>query len=283
MFKFRSPTTEAWSSSYSLVAVLCIVQVSAFVLQAVALEILRVPWVQQLGLLSWPALLKGYVWTLLTYSFFHAGLFHLLINLLGLYFIGKSLEEQIGKKRLLCLFFTGIAVGGVLWSGIHYGSLDVLQGASAGVFALLVYFACSYPDTRVTLLLFFVLPVTLKPRWVAWALLGVEAFNFVFVEVLGAGSSAASSAHLGGMLGGYLCYILWHKAAVSWSRFYPTSWQVKPLPQRWAHRFEVNLQQRDVLRAQVDLILDKINNEGFGALTSQEREVLDKARDILKP
>jgi hypothetical protein len=43
----------------------------------------------------------------------------------------------------------------------------------------------------------------------------------------------------------------------------------------------VNITNRDHLRAEVDRILDKINSEGFGALTEDEKRRLDEARDLL--
>jgi hypothetical protein len=46
-------------------------------------------------------------------------------------------------------------------------------------------------------------------------------------------------------------------------------------------RFQVNLTSHDDLRAEVDRILDKINSQGFGALTNEEKRLLDEARDLL--
>jgi hypothetical protein len=48
-----------------------------------------------------------------------------------------------------------------------------------------------------------------------------------------------------------------------------------------APRFQVNLTNRNDLRVEVDRILDKINSEGFGALTQEEKRLLDEARDLL--
>jgi hypothetical protein len=45
--------------------------------------------------------------------------------------------------------------------------------------------------------------------------------------------------------------------------------------------YQVNLGSREDLRAEVDRILDKINSQGFGALTADEKRLLDEAKDLL--
>jgi hypothetical protein len=103
-----------------------------------------------------------------------------------------------------------------------------------------------------------------------------------------AGYNVPHSAHLGAMLVGWLYYRYFH--APSWP-LAPARSEIEP--PRWAKRsaraadapaYPVNVgatSSRGDLRAEVDRILDKINSHGFGALTAQEKRVLDEAKDSI--
>jgi membrane associated rhomboid family serine protease len=235
---------------------------------------------------------SGKVWTALTYGFLHStnNLLHIVGNLLGLYFLGKVLEPMLGSRRFLWLFAATLAMGAALWLATHWQlGGDMAIGASAGVLGLFVVFACFYPNQPITFLLFFVLPVTIKPKFAAIGLLVVELLGFVFYEVMQAaspfGSGVAYSAHLGGMLTGWIYFRYIHEA--SWRL--PRSRASIELP-RWLRKrtkavlpppVQIDLTRREDLRAEVDRILDKINSDGFGALTADEKRLLDDARDLL--
>jgi membrane associated rhomboid family serine protease len=235
---------------------------------------------------------SGKVWTVLTYGFLHSttNLLHIVANLLGLYFLGRVLEPILGSRRFLWLFASAMASGAALWLATHW-QMDgsIAMGASAGVIGLFVVFAAFFPNRPITFLLFFILPVTIKPKFAAMALLAVELVGFVFYEVMRAaspfGSGVAYSAHLGGMLAGWVYFRYIHEAnwplrksgvdieLPRWLRKRPTA----PLPPP----VQIDLTRREDLRAEVDRILDKINSDGFGALTSDEKRLLDDARDLL--
>ena len=245
---------------------------------------------QNLFALSISGLKTGKVWTLVTYSFLHspANLLHIVGNLLGLYFLGRELLPVMGDRRFLGFYFAAVAAGGLFWAGANWTTGGSVIGASAAVMGLLVIFACFYPNRPVTFLLFFIIPVTLKPKYVAFAALGLELCGFLFYEVMGAVSpfGFAHSAHLGGMMAGWIYFRYVHEGKWPFSRR-SASFE---LP-RWARRearaarpaphYEVNLSSRNDLKAEVDRILDKINSQGFGALTAEEKRVLDSARDLL--
>jgi membrane associated rhomboid family serine protease len=232
----------------------------------------------------------GKVWTLLTYSLLHStsNLLHIIGNLLAIYFLGRELIGLLGERRFLGFCLTAVAVGGLAWTAVHWKGGGILLGASAATCGLLAVFACFFPNRQITFLLFFILPVTVKPKYLAWAVLGLDACGFVFYEIMGAVSpfGIAHSAHLGGMLTGWIYHRYVHDShwSLPWQRTEMT------LP-RWARkakvstnpapRYTVNLENAADLRAEVDRILDKINSEGFGALTAEEKRVLDGARDQL--
>jgi membrane associated rhomboid family serine protease len=252
-------------------------------------------WLQLGGSLEWmfglsPASLRaGHVWTLATYSFLHSpdNLLHIGCNLLALYFIGRELLPLLGSRRFLLLYAAAVVMGGAVWSGVHWHTNDTLIGASAGVMGLLVVFACFYPNQQMTFLLFFVVPVTLKPKYLAIGMVVLDLFGFIFYEIMGKASpiDMAPSAHLGGMAAGWLYFRFVHDADWQFHRERVSvelpRWMTRrqraasaPLPQ-------VHPGNRGEFRAEVDRILDKINSQGFGALTAEEKRVLDEARDLL--
>lgn len=253
--------------------------------------------------------LSGRVWTLFTYALGHNGPMHLLVNGLLIYFIGRALEPLVGQKNVLRCFLLSVLAGGLLWFFVHLATgQSVLLGASAGALGLLFLFCSLRPNQPMTLLLFFILPVTLKPKWIAFGLLAFDAFGLLFGELprgLGVsegimGGATAFSAHLGGMLVGFL-YARHLQKPVKFKRgggggvkIEAPEWMRRKRSVAAGARYQVNVssanarrEQRDIAAAasgatppsaaQVDRILDKINQEGFGALTKEERQVLDRA------
>lgn len=276
----------------SVVTWLISATVAAFVLQFVFLRWFDSMALEQVLALTVAQAQAGKVWTLVTYSLLHStgNLLHIVANLLGLYFLGRVLEPMLGSRRFAWFYAGAVVTGAVLWLATHWSDgLGSAIGASAGVAGLFVVFACFYPNQPMTFLLFFVLPVTLKPKYVAAALLVIELLGFFFYEIMGAvspfGSAIAHSAHLGGMLAGWIYYRYVHQS--SWQL--PAARSDIELP-RW---FRKNAKtavvtatppeapRREDLRAEVDRILDKINSHGFGSLTPDEKRLLDEARDLL--
>jgi membrane associated rhomboid family serine protease len=239
--------------------------------------------------LSAPALRSGFVWTLVTYGFLHATGIQVLVYLLAIYFIGREVLPILGARRFLAFYASSLALGGLAWAAVHWRHPEVLLGASSAVWALGILFACFYPNREVSVLLFFILPATFKPKYIAYVMIGVDLFGFIFYEIMGAASplaAAAYSAHLAG-------------AAVAWVYFrylHDTDWgfararaeielprwvkqrTAKPAP---SQSYSVNVGGRGHLRAEVDRILDKINSDGFGSLSAEEKKLLDEARDLI--
>lgn len=278
----------------SVVTWLISATVAAFVLQFVFWR-----WLGEQGVmehlfgLSVGAVKTGKVWTLLTYGFLHStnNLLGAIFSLLSLYFLGRTLEPMLGAKRFLGVYAGALFLGGLLWLAAHWhvglmGS-ELLIGATAGIAGLFVVYACFHPNQPITFLLFFVLPVTVVPRIAALCWLAFNLIGFAFYEVLGAASpfSIAFSAQLGGMAAGWIYYRYVHNAQWRFRTAKPAvqmpAWVNKksaatPLPSK------VNVPAtRADLRAEVDRILDKINSQGFAALSAEEKRMLDEARDLL--
>jgi membrane associated rhomboid family serine protease len=271
--------------------------IAGFILQLLVLS----PWVRDgseviRGLaLTIPGVRAGWIWTLLTYSFLHNPhfIFHIVGNVFLLFLLGRELLPMLGSKRFLGLYAAATIVGGLAWTAVHWrygGAGQMHMGATAAIDALFVVFACFFPNQELNFLLLFLFPVTVKPKYVAAALVAFDLFSLVFWELpntaLPYDAVIASSAHLGGMLTGFVYY-----------RFmYDSNWFGRgehdevELP-RWLKRakkapaapaeFRLNVATPEEIRAQVDRILDKINSQGFAALTPEEKRLLDEARAAL--
>lgn len=233
----------------------------------------------------------GHAWTVLTYGLMHDGLFHLLVNCLMLFFLGRFLETEIGGKRLLQLSLWGAIGGAAGWTAVNFSRDTTLIGASAVGMAFMTVFTCRQPRRPITLLLFFVLPITILPIWLLAILGGLDLFGLIFQELPGGPSSSVSiahSAHLGGIAGGWLYHMLVLRRAGGGTAWASSTEIEKP---RWFRKaqdtglskasYKVEIRSADELRAEVDRILDKINSDGFGSLTAEEKARLDEARDLL--
>lgn len=239
--------------------------------------------------LTFEGVASGKVWTLLTYALVHSVdgfpyLLHVVGNLAGIYFLGRELIPVMGERKFTGLFVASVLGGGLLWLGTHWQTGGVALGATAGLCGLLVTYAGFFPQRQVTFLLLFIFPVTIKPKLLTLAVLGLELCGFFFYEIMGAASpfGISHSAHLGGMLVGWIYFRYgheaewqapWRKSASSTPAYAPPP--VEPQPALNATT------DRAVLRAEIDRILDKINSAGFGALTVEEKRALDQARDLL--
>lgn len=278
-----------------MVTTLIVITVAVFVMQ----QILNVFFPGAGGsenrfMANWFAL-SGYnfqelkVWTLLSYGFLHstAGFFHIFGNMLGLFFIGRIVEPLIGRERFLALYLAGTFIGGLVYLTLHFSGYGPVVGASAAVMAILTLFCLLYPERPITLLIFFIIPVTVKPKWVFWGSLVVSVGGILFYELPGH-SHVAHSAHLGGMFAGILYFRYVHNRSTHF--FSSTSTRPTIEQPAWFKRrkkteahisYKVNRSSRDELQKEVDRILDKINNSGFGSLSDGEKQTLDQAKDIL--
>jgi len=144
-------------------------------------------------------LLEGWIWTPLTYLFLHAGLWHLFMNMLQLFFFGPEVERVLGTRQFLRFyFFCGIV--GALVNLIPYaasGATIPIVGASGAVLGVLVAFAVIDPDRHLFLL---PLPFPITARALVLVLL---ALNIVPLLLASAGQVAVFT-HLGGMAAGFV-------------------------------------------------------------------------------
>jgi len=145
----------------------------------------------------------GYIWQLVTYSFLHASLGHLLVNMLTLWMFGSQEEQDWGSKRFLefylfCVVGAGlvtVAVGYTGWFGIRPEVPTV--GASGGIYGLLIAFGMLYGDREIFL---FPFPFMIKAKY----LVGIIIFVVIVTTFQPSQGGVANFAHLGGLLFGFL-------------------------------------------------------------------------------
>lgn len=147
--------------------------------------------------LSGEGLMSGMVWQPLTYQFVHAGLFHLVVNMIGLWFAGNILERILGVRRFVQLFLVAGIAGGLLQ--MLYDSNTVLVGASGSVCGLIAAFSTLYPRMPITVLLFFVIPVRMQAMWLGISVVILSAL----LLISGLFGNIGNVAHIGGAVAGF--------------------------------------------------------------------------------
>jgi len=275
---------------------LVIANVVAFMAQSVLTRFF--PRIIQYSELSIPGLSNGYIWQLLTFQFMHGGILHLLLNCWAIYMFGREVESALGRKSFLLLYFSSGVIGGltqvafseVLSHLMHDANFRMMQvvGASAGAFGLIAAFAILYPERPLMMLLFFIIPVNMRAKF----LLLFEGIVALVGMALSArpseGTQIADAAHLGGMLTG----IFFVRYAVHWQ------WPQFPRPKRrplqrlikvpsqksalWGRTKNAGSEElppEEFLSQEVDPILDKISAHGIQSLTERERRILQAARE----
>ncbi|MFS8617576.1 MAG: rhomboid family intramembrane serine protease [Solitalea sp.] len=222
-------------------------------------------------------------WTILTYMFLHAGLWHILVNMLFLFWFGRLLEEYLGRKKVISLYFLGGIAGGLLYI-ISYNIFPYLQdqldyallvGASASVMAILVASATLLPDYTFFLLLLG--PVKLK--YIALVLVILD-----FLSIAGS-NPGGMIAHLGGALFGFL-FIRQLRKGNDFSKPFMkvvdglgSLFRRKPtLKVKYTNKSKAgNPAQPLSKQDEIDAILDKISKSGYESLSAEEKNKLFRA------
>ena len=232
-------------------------------------------------------------WQWVTHALLHDGFWHLLGNGLVLWWTGATVEQEHGPVTLLKVLIGGALIGALTWylSGLGGSQNGALVGISAGVYALMLVALLDKLDHQITLLLFFFLPVTLKVRWLLIVVSLFTVLGWVFSEFPGRHDwlgwkaawpdTIAHSAHLGGLLFGWLAWRYLHRT--NWA---PSYAQVQePMPTdapspAFETPTEENASSRPLTsaqaRAEMDRLLDKISAGGFGSLTVGEKRRLEE-------
>lgn len=237
-----------------------------------------------LGLPADPGILIKRPWTLITYMFTHYQFFHILFNMLWLFWFGRIFLEYLDQKKLLSVYLLGGISGGILYI-LFYNPFPVFEGqlpqsvaigASAAVLAVVVTIAVYSPDYKV--FLWFLGPVKIK--YIALVSIGIDILS---IESANAGGHIA---HIGGAIFGLIYGFQLKKGkdmAIGFNRIMDTffSW-FKPKPKLYVKYkkppkaetdFDYNKRKASEQK-EIDRILDKISKSGYSTLTKEEKELL---------
>ncbi len=213
---------------------------------------------------------NAFFWQIVTYMFLHAGIIHILFNMIILYFLGCEIERTLGSRNFLAIYFVSGILGGLGW--LMLTDAGICIGASGAVFGLLGAYVALFPHRYITVLLFFILPITLK-AWVLAALLAGIEFMLMTTH---ADDRIAHSAHLAGLLAGYVfAYVVFRKGG------FRKGFRIRIVRDRNPQGLKV-LRREDaasdaVSPEEIDRILDKIAHKGMSSLSNRERSMLEKA------
>ncbi len=229
----RFPTGLKW---------LLIVNISVFVLSYILRASRADLFLQNFALVPAQVMQTFAIWQLVTYMFLHAGIGHILWNMLGLWMFGVELERLWGTARFLRFYFIcGISAGlTVIIAAYLFGGINApTVGSSGAIYAILMAYALMFSDR--TILFGFLIPI--KAKYFVMIIGAIVFLQSYTATVGGQGGGIQVVAHLGGLIAGYL--MLRGKQLRSQIR-QPIVSSVKEWRMRRAKKkFEVYLRNRD--------------------------------------
>ena len=210
-------------------------------------------------------------WSLLTYFFLHIEVFHLVFNMMFLYWFGIIIQDFIGNKRLVQLFFYGGLAGAAAFiiamntvSFFIEKGPNFMNGASAGVFAVVVAAATIRPNYEVRLLLLGQVQIKyISAFYVIWS----------FIETTGS-NAGGNIAHLGGAILGFIFAKNFLAASRPQAIF---EIKIKEFAQVVNQKIQPRKEPETVPEEELNSILDKISQSGYDSLTDYEQKRLFKA------
>jgi len=272
-------------SSKPMTLILVIVTVAVFVLQLMTSRStgprgVSTSLVQEWLALNFDGVSHGQIWRLLTYAFCHdqSNLLHIVFNMMVLYSIGGVLRQLLGDREFLWFYLVAAVFAGMC-SLVFYRLVGInaqIIGASGATMAVFCLVALHYPRQKV--LLMGIIPIEF--RWLLAAFVAIDTWPMIS-QVAAAFqnrqtvSQVANSAHIGGLIFGFL-YFRWNMRITRWWDQF--AGRIAARRRRGKLRvFTESPEPESNLSLQVDDILEKISREGEASLTSRERNILAQA------
>ena len=239
-----------------------------------------------------PVLLR-HPWTLLTYAFTHEEFFHILFNMLNLYWFGQLVREYLGDRRLVSIYILGALAGAVLFL-LTYNFVPAFQdglgtpmvGASAAVTAIIVAGATLLPDYTFSLIL--IGPVKIK--WIAAVVV------LISLAGVNGGNPGGEIAHLGGALLGFVFirqlqagrdlgrpvqaignFFIRLSSRQPSMRVSSSTRRPEPVAASASSPAKRPATPGQPLQDEIDTILDKISRSGYESLSKDEKQKLFRA------
>ncbi|MBC8047067.1 MAG: rhomboid family intramembrane serine protease [Fimbriimonadaceae bacterium] len=271
----------------SVITKLLLINVLVFVIQSIILLIFTLSGRQEIftGFLNhfyFPAKLSEFIikpWSIITFQFLHdpLGIFHILFNMLYLYFFGRIILDFLNSRYIFPLYLTGGIIGGLLFMVTYnlspaFQNNAVLFGASASVLAIVVAAATLAPDYTV----FLILIGAVKLKYIAFIAILID-----IVSISARSNEGGHLSHLGGALAGFL-FIKSYQRGYNWFNWYfKLEDRIKNYRSRKPKVVYVNTAPKktksivsDDRQKKLDAILDKISKSGYESLNAAEKEFL---------
>ena len=274
----------------SIAEKLIVINVAVYIVNALTTFLLGLP---TYALVQWFELPKDFFdfltqpWSLVTYSFFHGGIWHLFWNMVLLYFSGRIFLNLFGARKFISVYFLGVILGGMTFL-LSYnifpafmGVQTALIGASAGVTAVLI-FICSYIPNQEVRLFFFNVKL--------WYI-GAFFVLLDLIQIPTSGNAGGHLAHLGGALLGYIYarqLLQGRDIGEGFSKFLDGLANIfkkreKKAPLRTVYKKTAKTGKsktdydQEAKQRKIDGILDKISKSGYESLSKAEKDFLFKA------
>ena len=258
------------------------------------------------GAVSIAALTQGQVWTPFTYMFVHGSVGHILFNMFMLWFAGKRVQEIYGERRFAIIYI----LSGLVGAALQLGATAVAQqpdagllGASASIMGLVLACAVAIPEEEINFLFMFIVPVRVRMWTLAKFLLisnivlgALDMMHLLPGSFTNGGAQTAYLAHVGGALAGwYYARLLGYGGglpanldgfaaearAVRRPAMAGTTRRRRPVVELDEEAIRRQAANRnpvvDLMRDEVDPILDKITEQGMHSLTDDELRILKRA------
>lgn len=198
------------------------------------------------------------LWRLVTYQFLHAGVGHLVFNMIVLYFMAPLVERTWGSRAFIKFYLICGAAGGLVYTALvmlNVMSPRVMVGASGAIYGVMAAIVYTFPTLRV--LLWGIVPMTMSRLVVLLVIIS-------FLTIAFGHNVGGELAHLTGLGVGFL-YVLYKP--------WITNLRMKHQKGAWSQKVD---KEREFLK-EVDEILDKVHREGMQSLTWRERHTLQEA------
>lgn len=225
--------------------------------------------------------LIAHPWTIITYMFLHNGIFHILFNMMVLYWFGGIFKDFLGAQKFIYTYFLTGIFGGLFYvlcyNVFPYFSDSVeyskALGASAAIMGIVFGTATLVPNYEVMFAIFG----AIRLKYIA--------LIYLIIDLVGINSSNAGGhiAHLGGALFGFII-VKQLQNGNDWTKFpaklidsITNIFKKKKLKVAYKSSEPITVKKAAVSQEEVDRILDKISQSGYENLSSKEKEILFKA------
>jgi membrane associated rhomboid family serine protease len=234
---------------------LLIINVVVFFMQIMGADRFLVTWFA-----VYPASLGLFLqlWRLVTYQFLHGDTWHILFNMLFLFFLGPTLERHWGSKRFVVFYLSCGAVGGLFYPllvALKFLAAGPMIGASGAVLGMLAACAILFPQFIV---FFFFFPIPIR-------IFAIICIFLATATIVSRGANAGGeAAHLAGIAAGAI-YV------------FSQSWRDKLKQKMQAGTWQRGPPEQYNLQVELDRILQKVHDFGIHSLNSKEKKILKKA------